>query len=145
MPLNIEWRTEFSRDAFGNQRRVGVGLHGAEGNQEFISTEASHSIFFTRKRAQPLSDLLQQHVSNRMAQRIIDDFEAVDVEIDQSNLFAAAFGDGDCLSESVFQEGEVRQICERIEIGEKLNPILSQFSLGNINQRPLEDLLSVIT
>ena len=49
-------------------------------DDEFVAAEPRHDVARTQRAAQPAGDFHQQHVAGIMAQRIVDDLEAVEID-----------------------------------------------------------------
>ena len=64
----------------------------AQQNGELIAAQAGCQIVFAQRAAQTFADQTQQRIPNGMAQRVVDRFEAVQVEEDDGNLLQFAGG-----------------------------------------------------
>jgi hypothetical protein len=56
------------------------GAHVAQQQQEFIATGARHRVRGTGDGQQPVGHVLEQRIACAMAQRIVDDFETIQIE-----------------------------------------------------------------
>ena len=86
--------------------RPGLALHDGE----FVAAETSHRIDAAHHALQALGHRAQQRVADRMAERIVDALEAVEIEEHDRELVAAA----ERLFHLVAEQHAVRQIGERV-------------------------------
>jgi hypothetical protein len=80
MPVDLHLIMERCDDALGEQLRFGRSLNALLDDGEFIAAEACHGIAFAHAREQPVCHHLQHAVADRVAQRVVDDLEAIQIE-----------------------------------------------------------------
>ena len=78
-------------------QRIDNGAAGARfgGNQQdakFVAAEARKGVVFPNTRTQHASQRVQQFVPGDMAERIVDDFKLIDIDIAQHRRRAAQLG-----------------------------------------------------
>ncbi len=66
---------------------IGAGLH----HDEFVAAEARDQVARPDNRAKPVCNLLQQLIADRMAERVVDGLEAVEVDQLQRDVALAAY------------------------------------------------------
>ena len=106
-----------------------VTLHDGE----FIAAETGDEIIGPDRLAQPLRDALEEFVADQMAQRIVDALEFVDVDIEDRELHARGFEQQPL--RVTLEQRPVRQIGQRVVMGEMLDPGLDAPPLGHVLQR----------
>jgi len=114
MAVEIVRIAEDFDDALGQRgnllRRLDVGLqHG-----EFVAAEPRHRVLFAQRAFEPRADLLQQEVAVRMAERVVDGLEIVEVDAQSRQAEAIAAHARQHLLHAQAQEHPVRQRGERV-------------------------------
>ena len=74
----------------------------------------------------------QQHVADRVAERIVDVLEAVEIEKQHRELAAAAMRAGDRLSDAVREERAIGQSGQRVVVRHVDDALVGESSLGNL-------------
>jgi hypothetical protein len=99
---------------------------------EFVAAHARDRILFAQRSLQPRGDRLEQLVAGRMAQRVVDDFEAIEVEKHhrQRMLHPPRVRQRD--REPVAEEAAIRQAGQRIVIGLILDLLFHPLALGDV-------------
>ena len=119
MPMLVPMITWWPWTSNGSEKRLdqlggklaGVGRPGAALHDgEFVAAEAGHRIDAAHHALQPLGHRAEQRIADRMAERIVDALEAVEVEEHDRELFAAA----ERLLHLVAEQHAVRQIGQRV-------------------------------
>jgi hypothetical protein len=91
---------------------------------------------------QAARDVAQQRVADRMAQVVVDAFEAIQIEIQERRAFFAALGRGQRAVHVTHQHLAVRQARQCVEIGQILNARLGGLALADVANddqvRPVE-------
>jgi hypothetical protein len=64
---------------------VGYVLYSSQHDEEFISAKSGYCVLFTRTPLKPFCNVLQKEVTDRMPERVIDDFEAVEIKEQKCN------------------------------------------------------------
>jgi len=83
-------------------------LYLPEQHHEFIAPETADGIRTAHAAQQPAPDGLQQSITDRVPQRVIDMFEAVKIQEQHRQLPPVAMGKGDCFVQSVMQQCPIR-------------------------------------
>ena len=89
-------------------------------------------------RLQPLGDLAQQRVADRVAERVVDVLEAVEIDQEQRAALLAAGGIAQRLVERLAHQRAVGQAGQRIEAGEAADFLLRAALLGEVGADPAE-------
>ena len=100
---------------------------------EFVPAEAGDEIFRSDRLAQPLRHALQELVADQMSQRIVDALELVDVDVEDREL--ASLGFQQQPFRMALEQRAVRQIGQRVVMGEMLDPGLVAPPFGDVFQR----------
>jgi hypothetical protein len=79
-PLQLERDLQRRQDALGDHRRLAGVADVVEQERELVAAQARDRVVGTQCRKQPLGDGLEQLVADVVAQRVVDDLEAVEVE-----------------------------------------------------------------
>ena len=75
----------------------------------------------------------EQLVAGRMAERVVDELEAVEVEVEQRDGLALAARAGERELEVLLQQRAVRQPGERVVVGEVGDLLLGRAALGQVD------------
>ncbi len=146
---------------------VGLGDHGEQASQEtayllrsghvglkdgeLVAAKAGNGIDLAQLRAQAVGNALQQHVTKRVAQRVVHPFEVVEVDAQHREAASAPAQVGHHVFHAEPQQDAVRQGRERIVVGHECHPRLGLLALGDVDrsnhrclaalvgQLPLED------
>ena len=87
-------------------------------HDELVAAEAGDGVARrARSRAEPAGHLDEQLVAGGVAERVVDDLEAVEVDEEDDDVFASAVGPGERLAQPVEQERAVGQPGERVVEG----------------------------
>ncbi len=97
-------------------------LHRGLNDSEFVTAEARDKIRLADTAAQPDRHGLQQFIADRMAQRIVDTLEFVDVDIEHRELTTLSNAP-ELLFEPLAEQGAVGKIGQRIVV-RKMNDLL---------------------
>jgi hypothetical protein len=101
-------------DALAQPADVGLALGPRLDDGEFVAADPRHRIGVTQQRTQPRPHLADQFVARRVAERVVDLLEMVEVEHEQRDLLARAAVAVQRLPEPVLKQCAVRQAGERI-------------------------------
>ncbi len=88
---------------------------------ELITAQTGHSVIVSHTGGQTLRDLLQQQVSNVMAERVIEGFEIVQVNEQQRTCSANTRTGSQCMVEPIHEKPPVGQLSERVVERQKVN------------------------
>ena len=67
-----------------------------------------------------------------MTERVVDDFEAVEIEEEQRDFLVSALGVSKRIAQTILQKSAVRQLRKRIVVGQELDPLLGGFAFRNV-------------
>ena len=101
-------------------------------HHELIAAPAGHGIAGTHTGAQARADLFEQTVTPLMAQAVVDGFEVVQVQQQQSALRALAHAQARDLLNAIVQQTPVGQAGEFVVERQALNLPFSPFALGDV-------------
>ena len=92
-------------------------------DHEFVATQTAYRVRRPNAFDQPLGDQLQQAIAHRVAQRIVDVLEPVEVQIQHREHRAVPLRRQQRLREQVVQQQSVRQIGQAVVLGEIGQPM----------------------
>nr|WP_291981179.1 hypothetical protein [Candidatus Accumulibacter sp. ACC005] len=84
--------------------------------------------------AEPGDNGLEQLVADRVAERVVDRLEAVEVEEHQGDAAVRPPGQRQGLLEAVAQEQAVGQPCQRVVVGQEFGALLRGLALGDVGK-----------
>ena len=82
---------------------------------EFVAAKTRHGVHLSQEPAEPRRNVLEHAIADVVAKRIIDRFEAVEIQDRQSVRFASAMGPEKGLVETVVEQDAIREVGQRIE------------------------------
>ena len=94
-------------------------------NRATVSCSRAHSL-------QAFGNVLQDQVAERVSERVVDVFEAVEIEEQKRNFVILAAGAGQCLGQSILQKSPIGQPRESIVVGQVLDPLLGDLAVGDV-------------
>ena len=115
---------------------------------EFVAAEPRRHVGFLEAAAQALGDRLQQLIADRMAERVVDALELVDVDIEHGQLLARPYR-LERLFQPLAEQDPVRQFGQRVVMRQMRDLLLGAPALGDVLdgrdpsaalQRPVDDL-----
>ena len=120
--------------ALGDQRRLVHVRHAVEQHRELVAAEAGDGVRRPDGRLQPPGDGDQQPVSHLVAERVVDELEAVEVEEQdrRGGGRVGALGAADRLVEPVEEQHAVRQAGERVVQRVVLEALLGPLAVGDV-------------
>ena len=127
MAVAIERGTQRLIDPRDQRVNVLGALDAVLKDGEFIPAEAGDEIFRPDRLAQPLRHAFQELVADQMSQRIVDALELVDVDIEDREF--APLGFQQQPFRMALEQRAVRQIGQRVVMGEMLDPGLDRAAL----------------
>ena len=122
-----------ARISFSAMRAASVApatLH--DHHLELVAAHARHGVVVAQRGAQPARDLLQQLVADVVAQRIVDELEAVEVDEQHRHLLVEALRLRQRLGEAIHQHRAVGQAGERVVVRQVLDARLLRLALGDV-------------
>ncbi len=114
---------------FRHHRRSPLVLNGGEEKNKLIAAETRQGIAPTQAAAEALGNGIEQTIAGRVAESVIDIFEAVEVEEKQGEPVRFPLGMRQCPLQAVHEQGAVGQAGRRIEVSEPLNLLLRPLAL----------------
>lgn len=121
-------------DVGGHRRRLGRVTDVQLQDREFIATQTRHHVAFADTGLDAPGDLLQQQIANRVAQRVIDPLEVVQIQVKHRKRHRAASRSGKRVVQAFDQCGAIGQARQAIGAGEQ-----GQFVLGLATFSDVED------
>ena len=100
----LQCREQATRRGFGGLPHVCA----AEDHRELVATHARDQAGFRDTGTQTLGDGPQEFVAGRVAHRIVNNFEPVQIDVQDSEHFAAVSGPPDRMLQVLFQKPPVR-------------------------------------
>ena len=141
--VELERGGERAQDLGRQGRGVGglreLGLH----QRELVAAEPGQGVAGADRARDPAGHRAQQLVADRMAERVVDLLEAVEIEEEDRGHATFAAGMGQGLAEPVEQQGAVRQAGQRVVQGQPPDARLGRLALGQVlEHRDLGDDLA---
>ena len=109
----LEGLLERVEQAFGDQRGARVGREVADEHDELVAAEAAERVDLPHHAMQPRGDRLQQLVADRVAERVVDRLEVVEVDEQRRHRGLLARGAREHLLDAVDDQRPVRKVGER--------------------------------
>ena len=119
LPVELERRVQRLEDPVGDVGRTDALATVLEQDRELVATEAGRRVRRAEARPEPLPDLAQQAVAGRMAQRIVDRLEVVEVH----------------------EQDRHRQVVARQALQRVLDAVAEQRAVGEPGDRVVEGLV----
>ena len=114
----------------GAQPRVAVEVR--QQDQELVAALAREQVGRAHDAAQAHRDPPQQLVAGRVAEAVVDGLEVVEVDVQQRDRMAAAPGAREAEREVLVEQRAVRQLRERVVVGEERDLLLRAAPLGDV-------------
>ena len=92
---------------FSRHQRGGGAVRFGQQHNEFVTALTCHRIVFTQASGEPQRGFAQQCVAGMVAERIVDIFEAVQIDKQHRQRFAFAVRGGQHLLQPVVQQGAI--------------------------------------
>ena len=127
---HVERPRQRVEDAVDDLHAVFLRLHALEQQQKLVAADAGHGVTGSRLLDEALGGEFQDLVARRMAKRVVDRLEAVEVNEEHGQLFRRArlvylLQTLHCMSQAVFEQQPIRQARQRV--GER---VLQQLVVG---------------
>ncbi len=104
-------------------------------DDKLVAAESAHRIFAAHGLGQATRHDAQQTVADMMAQRVIDEFEAVQIDEQHSHLLAGRTRLPQRLAQTLLAQRAVGQLGQHIVVGQKVDALFVRFTVGNVNRR----------
>ena len=98
--------------------RLAGALQAAEQYHKLIAAQARHGVLHAHAGFQAGGDDFQHGVANGVAEGVVDVLEVVQVQKQQGAAQVVALEQGDLLAQAVHQQCAVRQVGQRVVIGQ---------------------------
>ena len=133
-PVEQERRLQAVQDALGDDRRLARVADVVEQQRELVAAQPRDRVVRAQRRFEPARDGLQQLVAGRVAERVVDDLEAVEVEEQHRGaaLGVVALGAADRLVEAVDEQHAVREAGQRVVERVVLQAALGLAAVGDV-------------
>ena len=118
-------------DALGQRHRVGRILDAGHDDGELVAAEPGDGVGRAGAAAQPLGDDLEQLVADRVAERIVDAFEVIEIEAEHGEALAA-LDPLELVFEALAQHGAIGQVGQRIVARHMHDALLGALALGDV-------------
>ena len=118
-------RAQRGDDAVGDRLQGGVIGAGGGDDREFVAAEARHHVVAAQAAAQPLRDAADQLVADRVAERVVDVLEVIEIDVEDRRGRRALAYLLDRGLEPLAEEDAIGQAAERIVQGEMPQPVLA--------------------
>ena len=115
---------------------------------EFVAAEPGRHIGFFKATAQAIGDALEQFIADRMAERVVDALEFVDIDIEHRQLLARPYR-LERLFQPLAEQDPVRQFGQPVVMRQMRDLLIGAPALGDVLdgrdppaalQRPVDDL-----
>ncbi len=116
--------------AIGNGLRLVLVVQALEQERELVAAEPGDGVAWSQALRQPLRRRQQDLVADEMAERVVDDLEAVEVEEEDGARRRRARAAADGVLEAVLEEHPVRQPGERV-----VQRVVLELQLGRLAVR----------
>ena len=143
-PIVTLW--PFDRIGPGNELDQGLGKRfeqagfdrAGKHRHELIAAQAADLAMVAHDRGQALGDLAEQCVADRVAERVVDVLEPVEIDQEQRAAFLPASGIAQRLVEGFAHQGAIGQAGQRIEAGKAADLLFRAALFGEVGADPAE-------
>ena len=115
-------RADRGDDALGDRHHLGAVVADRGNHRELVAAEPRHQVVAAQRVRQPQRDVADQFVADRMAERVVDVLEMVEVDIEHRGRRRAGAHLVDHRLQPLAEEDAVGQAAERIVHGEMAQP-----------------------
>ena len=109
-----------------------IALQAGEQHYELVAAQAGHGIFLAYAALQAGREHFQHRIADRMAERVVDVLEMIQIEIEQCATQIVASQQGDLLVETIQQQGAIGQVGQRVVVGQVVDLCLCLFQLADV-------------
>ena len=136
LPADRPWPADGFEHAFRDRLDLGVAGDAGQQERELVSTDTGDCIALAHEGAELESKVSQQFVAGGVAERVVDQLEAVDVEEHHGEALGGAAGLGERHGQAVGEEGAVWEIGQSVVIGEVADHLFGLLALGDVAEAP---------
>ncbi len=115
-------RADRGDQALGHRHHLGVVVADRGNHRELVAAEAGHQVVAAQRVRQPQRNAADQFVADRMAERVVDVLEMVEIDIEHGGRRRAGAHLFDHRLQPLAEENAVGQAAERIVHGEMAQP-----------------------
>ena len=119
-------------DAIGDDSRVFGSFHAGQKETELVTADPRDGIAFANGLGELVGDFLEELVAGTMANSVVDDLEAIEVEAHYRDLLPATARLRQLDTEPLFEQRAVRQPGEDIVVGEMADGFLRLLAFANV-------------
>ena len=143
VPFEMQRLRDRVKQLLRDERRVGLRLDVRDQHGEFVAAHARDGVLLAQHGAQPRADDLQQLVAEGVAEGVVDDLEAVEIEEHHRHGMLGAAGVGERHRQPVAEQTPVRQSRQRIVVRLILDLFLGAFALADVarHRHDLDDVV----
>ena len=129
---DLERLRELGQDAAGHARGfAGVG-DVREADDELVAAQPRGGVLLAQAVGEALRDGGQQQVADRVAERVVDVLEAVEIEEQHGELAASAMRAGDRLPDAIREQRPVGQAGQRVVMRHVHDALVGKAPLGDL-------------
>ena len=110
-----------------------------EQQHEFVAAESRHHVAAANAVLEPLGDAAQQLVAHIVAERVVNDFHAVQIQKQNAEHRVFFFGVGERAAQFVAEQSAVRQIGQRIVIRHMTDGFLRAFVFADVGEHAADN------
>ncbi len=99
-------------------QRATAGKH----DQEFIAADPGNFVAWTQSGTDAICHFLEDRISHRMAERVIDVLESIEIDRDQCDVISRFVGSRELSFEQIEKGRAIPQTGQCIALGERLDP-----------------------
>ena len=118
----------------------GEGWAVFDEDDELITAQLADTVGRSQRCPKALGDGLENLVSGRVPQSVVDDFESVEIQIEQCDRLMGSLGPLQHLASSVHEERPIGEACQRVLGGQLFQGFPSSSELGDVVARDDEAL-----
>ena len=132
MAVDFERFLQRARQALGEPLGVLAALRAGLQHDELVAAEARDHIARLDDGAEPERDLLEQLVADRVAERVVDGFEPVEVDQVDGKVILAFVHGREHAADPLAELRPVGEAGEFVELGEMRDALLRALALGHV-------------
>ena len=121
-PVDRVGRADRGDEALGDRHHLGAVVADRGNHRELVAAEPRHQVVAAQRVRQPQRDVADQFVADRMAERVVDVLEMVEVDIEHRGRRRAGAHLFDHRLQPLAEENAVGQAAERIVHGKMAQP-----------------------
>ena len=124
VPAQLHGLAQHRQELAGDALDLGTFGGFLQDDDEFVAAKPRHDVARAQRAAQPARDLHQQHVAGIMAERIVDDLEAVEIDEQHGKLPLVALRGVDRTAQQSVEHLAVRQVRQAVMRGQIFDPLI---------------------